>query len=76
MGIQLGHAGRKGATKSAWEGSDEPLDEGGRAEDHPGPDLQLLAGLQVPCGHARDPLALPEEPGDAGARGHARGRLT
>ncbi|HMB71483.1 MAG TPA: bifunctional salicylyl-CoA 5-hydroxylase/oxidoreductase, partial [bacterium] len=25
----LGHAGRKGSTKLAWEGSDEPLEEGG-----------------------------------------------
>lgn len=28
IGMQLGHAGRKGATKLAWEGNDEPLDEG------------------------------------------------
>ncbi|ANT54750.1 bifunctional salicylyl-CoA 5-hydroxylase/oxidoreductase [Mesorhizobium amorphae] len=28
IGIQLGHAGRKGATKVAWEGIDQPLDEG------------------------------------------------
>ena len=28
MGIQLGHAGRKGATKLAWEGMDEPLASG------------------------------------------------
>jgi anthraniloyl-CoA monooxygenase len=28
-GIQLGHAGRKGATKVAWEGADEPLEAGG-----------------------------------------------
>ena len=28
-GIQLGHAGRKGATKVAWEGADEPLPTGG-----------------------------------------------
>ncbi|KQT83846.1 bifunctional salicylyl-CoA 5-hydroxylase/oxidoreductase [Aurantimonas sp. Leaf443] len=27
LGIQLGHAGRKGATKRAWEGIDEPLGE-------------------------------------------------
>ncbi len=26
---QLGHAGRKGATKRAWEGIDQPLEEGG-----------------------------------------------
>lgn len=28
FGLQLGHAGRKGSTKVAWEGSDVPLAEG------------------------------------------------
>ncbi|NVN85492.1 MAG: bifunctional salicylyl-CoA 5-hydroxylase/oxidoreductase [Rhodopseudomonas sp.] len=28
IGIQLGHAGRKGATRVAWEGIDEPLSDG------------------------------------------------
>ena len=28
IGIQLGHAGRKGSTKVMWEGIDQPLDEG------------------------------------------------
>jgi len=28
IGLQLGHAGRKGATKLMWEGMDEPLAEG------------------------------------------------
>ncbi len=28
IGIQLGHAGRKGSTKLAWEGMDEPLEGG------------------------------------------------
>ena len=28
VGVQLGHAGRKGATKLAWEGIDQPLEEG------------------------------------------------
>ncbi len=28
-GIQLGHAGRKGSTKVAWEGIDDPLETGG-----------------------------------------------
>ena len=28
VGIQLGHAGRKGATKRAWDGIDQPLEEG------------------------------------------------
>jgi anthraniloyl-CoA monooxygenase len=29
MAIQLGHAGRKGSTKSLWEGDNEPLEDGG-----------------------------------------------
>jgi len=29
IGVQLGHAGRKGATKLIWEGDNEPLEEGG-----------------------------------------------
>jgi len=29
IGVQLGHAGRKGATKVAWEGIDQPLERGG-----------------------------------------------
>ncbi|MDA0182334.1 FAD-dependent monooxygenase [Solirubrobacter phytolaccae] len=29
IGAQLGHAGRKGATKLMWEGDNEPLDDGG-----------------------------------------------
>jgi len=28
-GIQLGHSGRKGSTKVAWEGIDQPLESGG-----------------------------------------------
>jgi len=27
IGMQLGHAGRKGATRRAWDGMDEPLDD-------------------------------------------------
>ena len=29
VGVQLGHAGRKGSTKVAWEGIDQPLEQGG-----------------------------------------------
>ncbi len=29
IGIQLGHAGRKGSTKRQWEGDNEPLEAGG-----------------------------------------------
>ncbi|MBB5702207.1 anthraniloyl-CoA monooxygenase [Ochrobactrum daejeonense] len=28
VGMQIGHAGRKGATKLAWEGIDQPLEDG------------------------------------------------
>ena len=28
VAMQLGHAGRKGSTKRAWDGTDQPLDEG------------------------------------------------
>lgn len=28
IGVQIGHAGRKGSTKLMWEGIDQPLDEG------------------------------------------------
>ena len=31
--MQLGHAGRKGATKLIWDGMDEPLEEGALAAD-------------------------------------------
>ncbi|MFE9631398.1 bifunctional salicylyl-CoA 5-hydroxylase/oxidoreductase [Streptomyces sp. NPDC006463] len=29
LGVQLGHSGRKGATRVMWEGMDDPLPEGG-----------------------------------------------
>lgn len=29
VGLQLGHAGRKGATKRLWDGDNQPLDDGG-----------------------------------------------
>ncbi len=29
IGLQLGHAGRKGSTRLSWEGDNEPLEEGG-----------------------------------------------
>ncbi len=47
LGIQLGHAGRKGATKLAWEGIDQPLE----ADDWPlisASALPYLKNGQVP----------------------------
>src|SRR5690606_23696447 len=47
IGIQLGHAGRKGATKLMWEGMDEPLESGGWPLIAPSP-LPYLEHSQVP----------------------------
>jgi anthraniloyl-CoA monooxygenase len=45
--LQLGHSGRKGATKRMWEGMDEPLDEGGWDVMGPSP-LPWAPGSPVP----------------------------
>jgi len=47
IGIQLGHAGRKGATKVLWEGMDQPLPEGAWPIVAPSP-LPYLPVSQVP----------------------------
>ena len=48
IGVQLGHAGRKGSTKLMWEGEDEPLAEGNWPLIAPSP-LPYLPGIsQVP----------------------------
>ena len=47
MGVQLGHAGRKGATKLAWEGIDQPL-ESGAWELYSASPLPYLPHSQVP----------------------------
>ncbi|MBI3982003.1 MAG: bifunctional salicylyl-CoA 5-hydroxylase/oxidoreductase [Gemmatimonadetes bacterium] len=47
IGIQLGHAGRKGATKLAWEGMDQPLEDGAWPILAPSP-LPYYAHGQVP----------------------------
>lgn len=47
MGIQLGHAGRKGSTKLAWEGIDQPLESGGWELISASP-LPYLAHSQMP----------------------------
>lgn len=41
LGVQLGHAGRKGSTKLMWEGIDEPLAEG---------NWPLVAASPIPYG--------------------------
>jgi anthraniloyl-CoA monooxygenase len=47
MAIQLGHAGRKGATQRMWEGDVEPLEEGGWEVIAPSP-LPYFPHSQVP----------------------------
>jgi anthraniloyl-CoA monooxygenase len=48
ISLQLGHAGRKGATKLSWEGADQPLESGGWPLYAPSP-LPYLRGVsQVP----------------------------
>ena len=47
IGLQLGHAGRKGSTKFMWEGMDEPLDDGNWQVCGPSP-IQYAPWSQVP----------------------------
>jgi len=47
FGMQLAHAGRKGSTKRAWEGLDEPLDAGNWPLISASP-IPFLPGSQVP----------------------------
>lgn len=56
VALQLGHAGRKGATKRAWEGADRPLDEGAWPLLAPSP-LPYLEGVSaVPRAMTRDDM--------------------
>ena len=52
IALQLGHAGRKGATKLAWEGYDEPLDEGAWPIYGPSP-IPWSADNQTPIAMSR-----------------------
>ncbi len=47
MGIQIGHAGRKAATKLMWDGIDQPLETGGWPIMGPSP-IPYLRNSQVP----------------------------
>jgi anthraniloyl-CoA monooxygenase len=44
MGMQIGHAGRKGSTRLAWDGIDQPLDSGNWPLIAPSP-LPYVAGV-------------------------------
>lgn len=53
IGIQLGHAGRKGSTRVAWEGMDQPLPEG---------NWPILAPSPIPyLGHSQVPKEMTRE---------------
>ncbi len=56
IGLQLGHAGRKGSTKLAWELTDEPLDSGNWPLVSASP-LPYLKHSQVPRAIDRDDMA-------------------
>ncbi len=55
IGLQLGHAGRKGSTRLAWEGTDEPLPEGNWPLVSASP-LPYLPHSQVPREATREDL--------------------
>jgi anthraniloyl-CoA monooxygenase len=56
IAIQLGHAGRKGSTRLAWEQTDEPLAEGNWPLLSASP-LPYLAHSQVPAAATRQDMA-------------------
>jgi len=55
IGIQLGHAGRKGATQRLWEGDNEPLPEGG---------WPIVSASPIPYFSDRSPVPRAMTPGD------------
>jgi anthraniloyl-CoA monooxygenase len=57
IGAQLGHSGRKGATKLMWEGMDRPLEDGAWPLLAPSP-LPYFADSQVPRAMTRADMDL------------------
>ncbi len=55
IGLQLGHAGRKGSTRLAWEGMDEPLESGNWEILGPSP-IPYFPHSQVPREMDRDDM--------------------
>ena len=57
IGLQLGHAGRKGSTRLAWDGMDEPL---------PQDNWQIIAASPIPYfPHSQVPRAMDRQDMDA-----------
>jgi anthraniloyl-CoA monooxygenase len=53
IGLQLAHAGRKGATRKMWQGIDEPLDAG---------DWPIMSASPLPyLGHSQVPRAMTRD---------------
>ncbi|OKJ37357.1 bifunctional salicylyl-CoA 5-hydroxylase/oxidoreductase [Streptomyces sp. CB01580] len=68
IGVQLGHAGRKGSTKLMWEGIDQPLDHGNWPVAAASP-IPYTAGVsQIPHTLDRAGLAAVREQFAAAAR--------
>jgi anthraniloyl-CoA monooxygenase len=65
IAMQLGHAGRKGATKSLWDGDNEPLDEGG---------WEILSASPIPYlpGHSQTPREMSRADMDEVVREYIR----
>lgn len=61
--LQLGHSGRKGATRLMWEGMDEPLEEGG---------WELMGPSAVPYGRNRVPREITRADMDVVIEQHVR----
>jgi anthraniloyl-CoA monooxygenase len=73
IGLQLGHAGRKGSTRLAWEGTDEPLASGNWPLVSASP-LPYLEHSQVPREATRDDLErIKAQFKEAAQRGAAAG---
>jgi anthraniloyl-CoA monooxygenase len=71
LGIQLGHAGRKGSTKLMWEGLDEPLESGNWDLIAPSP-LPYLPISQIPREMTRADMKLVKDQFVAATRMAAR----
>ena len=61
--LQLGHSGRKGATRLMWEGMDEPLEEGG---------WDVIGPSPIPYGRNRVPRPMSRADMDAVVEQHVR----
>jgi anthraniloyl-CoA monooxygenase len=56
IGMQLGHAGRKGSTKAPWDGLDQPLDDGNWEILAPSPIAYVEGVNQVPRAMTREDM--------------------